>query len=265
MFRAALGYPTRPPHGGRAILVGGGLLVAAYALVGLTGLSTVFAPLALAAPIPWLVVRGYHVRIVRTTISRPNATPPTFEKLGSLLVDGIKATVISAAYLVPGVVVVVAAGTIANLDSFADATVRATAVQATAGIVVIVTLLYLIGALYALPVAVGRFAYTGRLGAAFEVRTVVSGAFTEDYAVAWAFSATIQLVVAPFAYLLYPILIGVFLRFHLSAATRYLYGRGIGDAYGFEPIDAEPDSGSVFGPNVRRAVRPLSDDWHERR
>ena len=70
MLREALSYPTRKPNGPRSVLVGGGIVF----VVSLFGLSTVLeGPLTYAALLgilPLVFLRGYYVRVVRTTIGR---------------------------------------------------------------------------------------------------------------------------------------------------------------------------------------------------
>ena len=241
MFRQALDYPTRPPAGGRAVLVGGALLLSVPFLGALGGLTVVLAPVAFFGLIAWLLVRGYYVRVIRTTIGRSDPQPPAFDRYGALLVDGLKALFIAAVYLLPALVAVAVAAATANVPSLTGPQALLQAVQAVAGLLALFGLLYAIGALFVVPVAVGLFAYTGQLRAAFGVRTVVNGALTEDYAVAWFVSMLLQLFVAPVAYLLYPILVGFFLRFHVSTGVRYCYGQGIGAALKLEALPV-PDS-----------------------
>ncbi|PSP44100.1 hypothetical protein BRC63_03015, partial [Halobacteriales archaeon QH_10_70_21] len=60
------------------------------------------------------------------------------------------------------------------------------------------------------------------------VRRVVSGALSEDYAVAWAVALLLQALLFPFAYALRALLVGFFLHFIVSAGLRYCYGQGVG-------------------------------------
>ena len=92
------------------------------------------------------------------------------------------------------------------------------------GVVALFAVMYLLGALYTLPVAVARYAHTGRVRAAFGLRTVVSGALTENYAVARALSLLLQVLLFPFAYAFRAVLVGFFLHFVVAAGVRYCYG-----------------------------------------
>lgn len=262
MFREALDYPTRPPRGGRAVLVGGSLLVPVGVLVGIASLDVLFAPLVLVAVVPWLFVRGYYVRVIRSSLGQRYPTPPSFGNPGRLFADGLKALFVAAGYVLPGVVVLgpLAYGRTREADIptllFGDAVsgAIADAVLAGVGVLALFALLYLIAAVYAIPVAVANFAYTGRLRSAFEIRLVVSGAASEDYVVAWGISLLLQALILPVAYALKVILVGFYLQFLVAVAVRYCYGQGVGAALGLEPLDSflELERG------LPSAVRPIA-------
>ena len=263
MFREALDYPTRSPGGGRSVIVGGLVLVVIAAFLGVAALGTPYAYAAALGLLPWLLVRGYYVRVVRTSIGRDRPTPPRFGDVRRLLRDGAVAVGISAAYLAPGLVVLAplvgvrAAGTdvSAVLLERAVPGVAATAANSLAGVAAVVALMYVIGALYVLPVAVARFAHANRPSAAFEVRTVVSGAVTEDYATAWGISIALRLFVLPFAYLLRLLLVGFFLQFVVATGARYCYGQGVGAALGLEAVPAAHERSDPDQWSTRSAVR----------
>lgn len=263
MFRDALDYPTRPPAGSRSVLVGGALLLFVGIPVTIAGIGLEYTPVALVAVLPWLLVRGYYVRVVRTTAGRGYPTPPRFGGVSRLFVDGIRAVAIAVLYLLPGAVVlgplVVARTTGVELPTlFARVglpTALSNAALSVAGLLALFALLYLIGALYALPVAVANFAHTDRFAAAFDLRTVLAGALTEDYAVAWVVSVLVQALLIPISYPLRAVLVGFFLHFFAAVAVRYCYGQGVGAALGWEPVGTTPDEGGRFDdltPAVRR-------------
>ena len=271
MFREAIGYPTRPPQGGRAVILGGGLLIIVAAFVSITGLGFPYGLLAAIGLVPWLLVRGYYVRVVRTTIGRENPTPPRLGNVRRLFTDGLKAVVISIAYLLPGAVVLgpLIALQVLGVDLSAILAEgplpesASVAVTSIAGIVAVVALMYVIGALYVLPVAVGLFAHSGRLNAAFDVRRIVSGAVTEDYAIAWGVSFALQLFLLPITYLLRLFIIGFFLQFILVIGVRYCYGRGVGAAFDLEPVPAAHERSDPRKWDLTPAVRPINDrdEW----
>ena len=266
MLREALDYPTRSPEGGRSVIVGGLVLVVIAACLGVAALDAPYAYAAVFGLLPWLLVRGYYVRVVRTSIGRDRPTPPRFGDVGRLLRDGAVAVGISAAYLSPALAVLAplvgvrAVGTDVSAVLLERAVPEAASTAATslAGVVAVVALMYAIGALYVLPVAVARFAHTNRPRAAFDVRTVVSAAVTEDYATAWGISVALRLFVLPFAYLLRLLLVGFFFQFHVSTGARYCYGQGAGAALGLDSVPAAHERSDPDEWATRTAVERVS-------
>lgn len=266
MFRQALGYPTRSPEGGRSVIVGGFVLLAVSVCLGAAALDPPLAYLAALGVLPWLLARGYYVRVIRTTIGVDRPTPPRFDGVRRLLVDGVTAAGIAIAYLLPPLVVlaplvaVQAVG--ADLSAaFGFGAVPDPAVSvlvAVVGLLAVVALMAFIGALYVLPVAVARYAHSGRRRAAIELRTVVNGALTEDYATAWAVSFLVQLLLLPVAYLLRLLVVGFFLHFIVAVGVRYCYGRGVGAALGLSPVTTESadDSAEVTDADERKRGGP---------
>jgi hypothetical protein len=253
MFREALGYPTRPPEGGRSVIAGGSAIIAITVCLGLATLEIPYAYLAAVGLLPWLLLRGYYVRVVRTTIGRERPVPPRFDNVRRLLVDGAIAVWIAAIYLLPAIAVLGPLAAVqvfepARLESFTasvpDLTV--TAASALVGLLAVVALMSVLGALYVLPVAVARFAYSGEWRNAIELRTVVDGALTEDYAIAWGVSFLLQVLLLPVAYLLRAVLLGFFLHFIVAVGVRYCYGQGVGAALGLDPVASDrPDAGTA--------------------
>lgn len=269
MFREALAYPTRPPRGGRAVLVGGTLLLVVGLFSGVAALDTLLVPVALLALVPYLLVRGYYVRVVRTTLVEEFPTPPPFGDVSGLLRDGVTAVLITMGYLLPGVAVLAPLAYVRTRDTdivglllgegAAPAVVGA--VTAGVGVVALFAVFALMAAAYVVPVAVANYAYEGGIRASFDLQTVVSGAATEDYVVAWSVSVLLQLLVLPVASLLTAILVGFYLQFLLGVGVRYCYGRGVGAALGVEP--REPTFGAATGlrttseDGAEPAVRPI--------
>jgi hypothetical protein len=246
MFREALGYPTRPPEGGRSVIVGGFLLVVITACLGIAGLDAPYAYLAVVAIIPWLLVRGYYVRVIRTTIGKKRPTPARFGDIRQLFSDGVMAAGIAVAYLLPAAVILGPLVTVralgSDLSDLLGARLPETAIVvliAGVGFLAVIAFMYLIGAFYVLPVAVTRFAHSGRWQSAFEFRKVIDGAVTEDYAIAWGVSLIIQVTLLPFAYLLRLVLVGFFLHFIVAMGVRYCYGQGVGAALDLSAVTTE--------------------------
>lgn len=263
MFREAMGYPTRQPNGGRVVFAGGALLAVVFVAVAMTQLGWPYGLVAAVGLLPWLLVRGYYVRVIRTTIGRDAPLPPSFSSWRALLADGATAVGISVAYMLPAAIILAPLAAVQLLGNDLSAPISALptpvvdGVLSGVGFLAVFALMYLLGALYVLPVAVARFAYTDRVSAAFDIRTVVGGALTEDYATAWFVSVTLQFFVLPVAYLLRIILVGFLLQFVVAVAVRYCYGQGVGDAMGWDPVD--PDGGPVPWDELTPAVTRVTD------
>jgi hypothetical protein len=262
MFREALSYPTRPPEGGRSVIIGGFLLVVITACLGIAGLDAPYAYLAVVAIIPWLLVRGYYVRVIRTTIGEKRPTPPQFDDIRQLFSDGVIAAGIAVAYLLPAAVILGPLVTVRalgnDLSNLLGARLPETAIVvliAVIGFLAVVALMYLIGALYVLPVAVARFAHSGQWQSAFELRRVIHGAVTEDYAIAWGVSLVIQVTLLPFAYLLRVVIVGFFLHFIVAMGVRYCYGQGVGAALGLPSVTTEARD-DLSAPDERLDLTP---------
>lgn len=279
MFREALDYPTRPPHGGQSVIVGGLLLGAVTGLVALGSLGPRYVALSVLAVVPWLLVRGYYVHALRAAIGHDAPRPPAFGDFRRRLGDGVRAVVIAFVYFLPAFAVLsplVYARAVAERDLTAVLVAAgvpegaAAGVLSAVGVIALFAVMYLLGALYAVPAAVARFAYTGRLRAAFDLRTVVSAVTTEDYVVAWLVSLLLQFLLLPVAYLLRILLVGFFLQFLVGVGVRYCYGQGVGAALDLEPVVAEPVAEQSAGAGtttdgVDPAVRRIDDaseyDW----
>lgn len=267
MFREAIGYPTRPPGGGRTVILGGVLLIIVAAFVSITRVGLPYGVLAAVGVVPWLLVRGYYVRVVRTTIARDDPTPPRLRNVRRLFGDGVKAVGISVAYLLPGIIVlgplialqVVGMNLSVILTGGAVPESASIAVTSITGIIAVVALMYVIGALYVLPVAVARFAHSGDPQAAFELRTVISGAVTEDYATAWGVSLILRVFLLPITLLLYVFIIGFFLHFIIAMAVRYCYGQGVGAALGLDSVPAAHERSDPKKWALSSAVRRIDD------
>jgi hypothetical protein len=194
--------------------------------------------------LPWLLVRGYHVRVIRTTIGRDRPTPPRFDDVPRLLRDGLIAAIVSIAYLSPGgavlgpLIAVRVSGTDLStlLSELAVPKFLSAPVVFVAGILAVLGVMYVIGALYVIPIAIARYAHSGRPRAAFDLRTIIAGSMTEDYIISWATSVVLQVFLLPVASLLQILLVGFFFHFIVSTGVRYCYGQGVGAALALDPV-----------------------------
>lgn len=254
MLREALDFPASGDHGAKALVLGAGAL----ALTGGFALAAViYPPVLIAGLLPLALARGYYVRVLRVASARTESTAPRFDAPVDLLRDGLLATVIAGVYLLPAAILfLLAAG--GNLLA-GDGTPSVVAIVETfGGLSALFGLLALLGAFYVLPAAVTNFAYKEELVAAFRVRTVFDGAFSEDYAVGWTVTLVGQWLVFPLVLLLQGILVGFFVQFFLGVAVRYIWARSFGAAMGFEP-DRVPREG-ITPASTPRQLAPSSND-----
>lgn len=255
MFLEALSFSTRPPEGGRSVLVGGLFVLPTAALVAVAGLDPRIFPIISLALVPWLVLRGYYVRSIRASIGHDEPLPPRFGGYRRLFADGLKSVVIATCYLLPGVAIlaplVYARGIGADIEGLVVASgvpaSLAGGVLSGLGILAVFGLMYLIWAVYVIPAAVAVYAHAGRFLAAFDLRRVLSGAVTEDYVIAWLVSVLLQAVALPIAYLLRVLLVGFFLHVLVKVGIHYCYGRGVGAGLGLDPVTTRPGSGDPSG------------------
>lgn len=268
MFRASLGYPTRAPHGGRSILVGGLLIGIFWLGVGIGSLDVRLIPIALLGGIGWILVRGYYMGVLLSAIGWAEPIPPKFHGFGWLFECGIKQVLITLVYLGPPISLLAVIAGVAHTTSILRGSL---VLQSGIGMVAVAALFFLLWAVYCVPLALGTFVYSGSIRSALQVRQISAQAFSEDYIVAWTIALGVQVFLVPLSYLLYPILIGIFLRVYLGMTVWYLYGRGITRSLDVTPADSyvraretiliDDDSPSISSPDpdVIPVIRPLTD------
>jgi hypothetical protein len=225
MLSDALSFPRRGDDWLPTLLIGGVLSVLAS-----------FGPLLLF--VPFFVLQGYLVRVLDRA-ARDQRLPPSFTEWGSLVVDGLKAFVVSVVYglfafgpltlVFATLVVIVPTGpTVAEPGMTPE---MSPPPRITGGLLVFVGLLLVALVLfvivgYLLPAALANFAIEGRLGAAFHLRTIGQGAFTKEYAVAWLLAVVVGAVGGLLGSLLSAIVVGIFVLFYVQVSFYYLVGRG---------------------------------------
>jgi hypothetical protein len=183
------------------------------------------------------VLQGYLVRVLDAA-ARRERTPPSFTQWGALFVDGLKVFVVNLVYglfvvvplaLLLGGLLVIVPGEPMSMDG-AGAAPPPTP-TGSGGVLVVVLLFVLVvgfGLLlaYLLPAALANFAIEGSLGSAFALRTIVSGAFTGEYAVAWVLAVVVGIVGGLVGSALSAVVVGVFVLFYVQVVLYYLVGRG---------------------------------------
>jgi hypothetical protein len=202
----------------------------------------VLALLSFLVP-PAFVLLGYYMRVLRGSMEG-DETPPVFEESGEMLVEGLKAFVVSFVYLsIPGITFAVSAdgvivGAIGGGDVSAEAILGSLVGFLFSAIVFLVIC-------YVTPAALANHARTGNIGSGFafsECRPVlVSG----KYAVPWlmalgVFIAAGIVVVVP----LVGFLLALPVNFHAAVVAFNLSGRGFEDATGMG-TDSREDIGTA--------------------
>jgi len=257
MLDAALATPLRGTRAAETAVVGSVLLVASAVAVGLwaavTAVSPRLWPLFLPALVPFLLVRGYGVRVVAAGV-RGAEGAPTFSRPGALCRDGLKSAALSLVLLAPLWVAVGVGGATAAALRFglvdAAGLARVSSASVT-GFTGVVALGWLACYGYLRPAALACFAESGRLRDGLHPGAVARVALDGDYAKGWALgslvSATGVVVAAPFV----PLVVGVPLLFGVLVAANSLYGRGASRALRDDspPTTSDPEparnSGSI--------------------
>ncbi|KTG27222.1 DUF4013 domain-containing protein [Haloferax profundi] len=192
--------------------------------------------------VPAIILQGYYVRAMQAA-ARGEEAAPSFTDWGGLLVDGLKLFVVTFVWALLAIIPIIGFSAIIGLSTFAVAETTTSAgmppepasnfgigIVAILGSLVVFALSLVVG--YVVPAAGANFAIEGNLGAGFDVRTILSGAFTAEYAIAWVLAIVVALVLGTIGSLLSIILVGVFVLFYVQVTTYYLWARGYADGIG---------------------------------
>lgn len=178
MISDAIEYPSRGDDPAKTIIIGS-LLNAFWWILF----------------IPVILVNGYYVHVLRTTIGEEE-DPPEFDDWGELAKDGLFLWVIQFVYfLVPTVVTVglfLFTGTLGMLSGSSDVAI-ATLLLSSLLAFLVGGLLYLVFGYFAFA-AIANYADAGRLGAGFAVSEVIGVSTTMDYFKGWLAGVAILVV-----------------------------------------------------------------------
>lgn len=232
MLGESLSFPRTGENWLKTVLIGGGLTLLTVLGSFVLGLGVVISPF----------LEGYFVRVLRAAANN-ESEPPVFDEWVDMFVDGIKAFVVQFVYVLPSIVLVIVGLFIAGFGAFfaSQGPNIGTSVGVIGGLVFLSGFLLLVVALYFIPAALANFAYEDDLGAAFDLETVRTAAFTADYFVALLLAFVVSTVLGIIAALLMIALIGFFLQFYVQVAVFYLFGRGYAKGLNL-------DSGTNGGP-----------------
>lgn len=252
MLREALATPVRGGAATATAIVGSALLVASSVAVGVwAGATTVDPRVGLLVPValvPYLLLRGYGVRVVASGLRR-EAAAPTFSRPGVLLRDGVKSVLLSLLLLLPLWVILLVGGggagvlRLGRVDAVGVGTELSAAV---AGFTAVVALGWLASYAYLRPAALACFADEGRLRDGLHPGRVLRVALDGDYLKGWVLGTLVLATGITVALPFVPLLVGIPLLFGVVVATNSLYGRGAAGALrGTTPSATPAESESV--------------------
>ena len=191
--------------------------------------------------LPGIILQGYFVRAMQAAANGEPAAP-SFTDWGGLFVDGLKLFVVTFVWALVAIVPAILLSIIVGIGTFtvSEAATGSAAASSAGGLglgiasLVLGLLVFVLGLLaaYLGPAAGANFAIEGDLGAGFDVRTIVSGALTGEYAVAWLIALVVAVVLGSIGGVLSPIVVGFFVLFYVQVMTYYLWARGFADATG---------------------------------
>lgn len=214
MLSDAFAYPRRGDQWLRRIGIGGILILTSFLIV------------------PWFVLFGYLARVIRS-VAVGQETPPDFEDIGGLAVDGVKMNVVTIAYTIPLMLIPFFAGMLGEALSL-GAHVEGTSdpgagpvVTGVIGLIFLVSIPVGIVSAYSIPAAVSHFAYTRSMKAAFDIKTVVGAVgFSKPYFKVYLLILIVSVVLYPFVAMLSVVLIGFFVAVYYALAASYMLGTG---------------------------------------
>ena len=224
MLSDALRYPLEADGWVRTILIG--------------GLLTVLSVLV----VPAFLLQGYYVRVLRG-VTNDDPIPPVFDEWVDLSVDGLKLIVLNilvviAVFVVQfGVVALLGTGALAAESAPMTDPGPAGGVLGVLGMVILLAVIFLVS--YVAPAMIANFAREDSLSAAFDASTVLSGALSREYLIAWVLSVVVGIVLGTVATLLSLLIVGIFGLFYVQVVTYYLFGRGFAAGLGSDTGDAD--------------------------
>ena len=232
MVEEALTYPTESDDWIVTVLIGGVLSLLSFLII------------------PLFIVYGYLVRAIRANLEG-EPEPPTFGDWGTLVVDGIKVTVVWMIYMiVPLLVFFFTLGTsIVAILGGGDA--GATAGFGTLIVGMIATLVLALVFGYFAVVGIVNLAKEDSFGAAFDLGAIKSVGLDGDYALPWLISVGIFMGISVITNIFNFIpglgfIVGLFLNFYGLIVASKLWADGFtaatdgGEAGGQPEVEETP-------------------------
>ena len=225
MITASLNYLRDSDDAIKTTLIGGVLLL--------------LSPLL----IPVFLVLGYLMRVLRRTGERSDE-PPVFDEWGDLLIDGVKAFLITFVYSVLPLAILAVVGVFgvgAVLIGAGDSALAGLLGGTLVFVLAVVALAVSLAGVYVTPAALANYAETDRVGSGFAFGTIWTAITTKAYAVGWLYAFAVLLAgsLAIGVLSVVPVLgtiAGVFVQFYAVVAAYYIVGHTWADV---RPLAAE--------------------------
>jgi hypothetical protein len=175
-------------------------------------------------------------------VANDDPDPLAFDGRVALLVDGVKLFVVNVVVVLGVVVVQAGVAVVLGTGSFLAGTTGVSDPSAAGGVVGLlgigVLLAGIVAITYVAPAMFVNFAREDSLTAAFDVSTILSGALSVEYLIAWLLAVAVGLVLGTVASILSLLVVGIFGLFYVQVVTYYLFGRGFVDGLAADGSDA---------------------------
>jgi hypothetical protein len=229
MIQEGISYPLKGDSALTRIIVGTLLTVGSFLLI------------------PAFVLLGYLVNVLEQS-ARGGSDPPAFDDWAGMLVDGLKATLVTMVYgIIPfGIMSVfissIAAGGITEGG--------AGSILAGVGLIgILLSFVALVVVYYLVPAALTNMAIEDSLGAAFDFQGLKDVLLSSEYLIAWLVPFGISFVLNIVVFLLSVTVIGLVLvpslQFYAQVAIFFMFGRAFGNIKGLSSADRETAGAAV--------------------
>lgn len=187
--------------------------------------------------IPAFALLGYLVWVLGGA-ARGEEEPPAFDNWGEMIVEGLKATVVTLVYgIVPFVLVFVSVFVIAGGGaSGSEVGMGILGGIGLLGMLVSIVAMFLL--YYLIPAALTNMALEGSIEAAFDFGTIKQAVLSADYLIAWLIPFVLAILANVVTAVLAVTIIGLlavpFIQFYIQVAAFYMFGAAFGEAVGVD-------------------------------
>lgn len=216
MIQEGISYPLKGEDALGGIVLGTLLVVGSFLLI------------------PGIILLGYLVEVLEQS-ARGESEPPAFDDWGGMLVDGLKAIVVTFVYgVLPfGIMSVF----VSSLAAGGVTEGGAGGVLAGVGLIgILVSVVVSVVVYYLLPAALTNMAVEDSLGAAFDFSSLKDVLLSGDYLIAWlvpfGISFLLNIVVFILAVTVVGLLLVPTLQFYVQVAVFFMFGRAFGKVKG---------------------------------